>query len=291
VTLQWNAATDAQTTNANGLTYNLRLGTAPGAVNILSPQADPTSGFRRLPQLGNAQHGLTARLTNVAVGFYYWSVQAVDTAFAGSPFAAEGTFALLGLPTLSLIWISEIHGNSAVLSATVAPNGSATAAWFAWGETTNYGHYAATQYLGSAWAAVPMSQTLLWLHPGTLYHVCLVASNELGTVAGPDQTFTTDAAIVLGDANGDGVVDPGELDAVLTNYWPTYPWLYLNDAAGLGGTNVTFALTNSTAGAFSVLMSTNLADWDYLGPATLRYEFTDTNAPAMPQRYYRLRWP
>ncbi len=46
-----------------------------------------------------------------------------------------------------------------------------------------------------------------------------------------------------------------------------------------------------TAGAYSVLMSTNLADWDFLGPATPRYEFTDTNAPAIPQRYYRLRWP
>jgi hypothetical protein len=38
-------------------------------------------------------------------------------------------------------------------------------------------------------------------------------------------------------------------------------------------------------------MSTNLMDWDYLGPATPRYEFTDTNALAWPQRYYHLRWP
>ena len=61
--------------------------------------------------------------------------------------------------------------------------------------------------------------------------------------------------------------------------------------AGLGGTNVTFALTNSTAGALSVEVTTNLIDWLFLGPATPRYEFTDTNAPAEPQRYYRLRWP
>jgi len=54
---------------------------------------------------------------------------------------------------------------------------------------------------------------------------------------------------------------------------------------------VSFALTNATAGAYSVLMSTNLADWEYLGPATPRYEFLDTNAPTMPGRYYRLRWP
>jgi hypothetical protein len=100
-----------------------------------------------------------------------------------------------------------------------------------------------------------------------------------------------DPAVLLGDANGDGIVDQAELDAVLAGYWPTSPWLCMTNPAGLGGTNVTFALTNSTAGAYSVWMSTNLAGWDYLGPATPRYEFTDTNAPAVPQRFYRLQWP
>ena len=52
-----------------------------------------------------------------------------------------------------------------------------------------------------------------------------------------------------------------------------------------------FALTNSLAGAFTVEYSTNLVDWHLLGPATPRYLFTDTNAPALPQRYYCLRWP
>lgn len=65
----------------------------------------------------------------------------------------------------------------------------------------------------------------------------------------------------------------------------------MTNVAGLGGTNVTFALTNSLAGAFSVEYTTNFVDWYFLGPATARYEFTDTNAPAVPQRYYRLRWP
>ena len=48
---------------------------------------------------------------------------------------------------------------------------------------------------------------------------------------------------------------------------------------------------NRTADAFSVEYTTNLVDWLFLGPATPRYEFTDTNAPAIPERYYRLRWP
>ncbi len=102
---------------------------------------------------------------------------------------------------------------------------------------------------------------------------------------------TPPTGAVPGDINGDGIVSQTELDAVLTNYWPYAPWLYMTNVAGLGGTNVTFALSNSIAGAFSVEYSTNLVDWNFLGPALPRYLFTDTNAPANPQRYYRLRWP
>ena len=65
----------------------------------------------------------------------------------------------------------------------------------------------------------------------------------------------------------------------------------MTNVAGLGGTNVTFALTNSTAGAFNVQYSTDLVNWYLLGPAMPRYLFTDTNAPAGPERFYRLQLP
>ena len=94
-----------------------------------------------------------------------------------------------------------------------------------------------------------------------------------------------------GDFNGDGVVDATELNAFLAEYYSTSAWLRMTNVAGLGGSNVTFALSNSTAGAFSVEYTTNLMNWFLLGPATPRYLFTDTNASAVPQRYYRLRWP
>jgi len=96
-----------------------------------------------------------------------------------------------------------------------------------------------------------------------------------------------------GDSNGDGIVNQDELNAVLANYFSTSPWLQMTNAAGLGGTNVTFALTDDLAGAFSVEYTTNLnsPNWQPLGLATPRYLFADTNAPSEPQRYYRLRWP
>lgn len=99
------------------------------------------------------------------------------------------------------------------------------------------------------------------------------------------------AAIKAGDLNNDGLVTQSELNAALTNYWANNPWLCLTNLAGLGGTNVSFDLTNGIEGAYSVLYSTDLTNWYGLGTANPRYSFSDSNAPAIPQRFYRLSWP
>ena len=90
VTFQWNAATDAQTPSA-GLSYNLRVGTAPGAANIFSGMADSSNGFRKIPAFGNAQKNLSWTLHNLPSCKLYWSVQAIDTSYVGSAWANEDT--------------------------------------------------------------------------------------------------------------------------------------------------------------------------------------------------------
>jgi hypothetical protein len=90
VTLNWLAASDAETPTP-GLTYNVRVGTTPGGCDIVSPQSAP-NGYRRVPQMGNAGHCLFKLLMNLKAGNYYWSVQAIDTAYAGSPFVTEQKF-------------------------------------------------------------------------------------------------------------------------------------------------------------------------------------------------------
>ncbi len=88
LTLNWTAPADTQTP-AGGLSYNLRVGTTPGGSNVFATMANTVNGRRRLPDSGPIQgtsftlNGLTAGVT------YYWSVQAIDTAFAGGAFAAE----------------------------------------------------------------------------------------------------------------------------------------------------------------------------------------------------------
>jgi hypothetical protein len=91
VSLSWNPPDDDRTPSA-GLNYNLRIGTTPGASDVLAPMA-LTDGLRLLPALGNAQTGTDA-VMNLPFGRYYWSVQAVDTSFAGSPFAVEQQFTI-----------------------------------------------------------------------------------------------------------------------------------------------------------------------------------------------------
>jgi hypothetical protein len=87
--LSWNAATDAQTASS-GLTYNVRAGTAPGGTNLLAAQVDSGSGFRRVAARGNAEQRRFLPLVGVTNSQpIYWSVQAVDNNFAGSPFASE----------------------------------------------------------------------------------------------------------------------------------------------------------------------------------------------------------
>jgi hypothetical protein len=114
VTLSWSASSDSQTPST-GLTYNLRVGTAPGAGDIVAPMSDTGNGYRRITGMGNVGQGIGAVLWNLTPGTYYWSVQAVDTAFAGSAFAVEGSFTIVGIST-----------HTPTVTATPTPTATAT---------------------------------------------------------------------------------------------------------------------------------------------------------------------
>ncbi|MBU0558865.1 MAG: VCBS repeat-containing protein, partial [Bacteroidetes bacterium] len=101
-TVSWLKATDAQTPK-NGLTYNLRIGTSPNGINTQSPMANVSSGYRRVVKLGNTNHDTTWTVKNLANGTYYWSVQAIDNAFAGSQFASEKTFTVGSVSSITLV--------------------------------------------------------------------------------------------------------------------------------------------------------------------------------------------
>lgn len=208
--------------------------------------------------------------------------------------AYELNLALLSTPTIVMHSIGGVtinpttHFGSATVTATINPNGLASTAWLKFGLTTSYGSATTPQSLGASSGNVVVNLPLDGLAPGQTWHYRVGAANAAGTIFGADQTVTVS---VPGDLNGDGIVSQAELNDVYGNYVTNSPWLYMTNVAGLGGTNVSFTLTNSLAGVYTVEYSTNLTDWLPLGPATPRHEFTDTNAPAVSQRYYRLRYP
>jgi hypothetical protein len=76
------------------------VGTQPGGVDIVSPLAVVASevavdGYRLLPAIGNMYQARAITLSNLRLGkTYYWSVQAIDTSYLGSNFAAEGSFTI-----------------------------------------------------------------------------------------------------------------------------------------------------------------------------------------------------
>ena len=87
----WKPSTDDHTP-VEGLTYAVRVGTTPGGDDIMSPNAN-ADGTRKTGDKGNAEHNLKWRLS-LPDGTYYWSVQAVDASYAGSPFSEEKNFVL-----------------------------------------------------------------------------------------------------------------------------------------------------------------------------------------------------
>lgn len=104
IALMWDPATDTQTPQQS-LSYNLRIGTTPGGSEIMHPLAetDPQAqnfGYRRVVDLGNVYMNKSWTINNLSPGKYYWSVQAIDQAYEGSPFADEQTFEVEGLAVL-----------------------------------------------------------------------------------------------------------------------------------------------------------------------------------------------
>lgn len=89
----------APTTAAGSLvqtTFNIRVGTRPGASDVVSAMADPATGRRWISGPGNASVADAFLVDRLADGTYFWSVQTVNNAFLASEFASEGSFTVKG---------------------------------------------------------------------------------------------------------------------------------------------------------------------------------------------------
>lgn len=174
-------------------------------------------------------------------------------------------------PVVSTQPATSMTGGGAILNGLVNPGGVATACYFQFGATTNYGSVTSTNNLPAGNSSVAASNSINGLLPGTLYHYQAVASNGDGAGRGADATFTTIAI----------------------------SHLQLALPALLGSVAFNFSLTNAPGVSFKVYSTTNLAlaagNWTLLGSMTEspagQYQFTDPQVTNSAQRFYQVRWP
>jgi hypothetical protein len=88
---------------------------------------------------------------------------------------------------------TEVTTSEAKLGALIGPGATATTYRFEYGTTPAYGESAPFPEgsVGEGVAAHTVWAAAEGLAPGTTYHYRVVATNALGTVVGPDRTFTT----------------------------------------------------------------------------------------------------
>ncbi|WP_159442318.1 MBG domain-containing protein [Chitinophaga niabensis] len=113
--LSWAKSTDAQTATQDGLNYNIYISTTPGQANVKPAMSNISNGFRRIVKTGNTGSLNSATIKGLQTNVpYYWSVQAVDGAYAGSPFAPEQTFTIIALQpqTITFNNITAIYGDA-----------------------------------------------------------------------------------------------------------------------------------------------------------------------------------
>jgi hypothetical protein len=106
---------------------------------------------------------------------------------------------IFGPPTAPIVHsesTAEVGTSEAKLGGLVGAGGIQTAYRFEYGTSTAYGR--STPFpegsVGEGLASHTVWAAASGLVPGTTYHYRVVATNELGTAVGPDQTFTTQTA-------------------------------------------------------------------------------------------------
>jgi hypothetical protein len=117
----------------------------------------------------------------------------------------------------------------------------------------------------------PVSVPIAGLTPDTIYHYRLVVTGLGGTTYGQDASFVTLSLPPMQLASG-------------LSFWSGNP-------AG----NMQLNLTSSPGASFTVLSSTNLANWAVIGTMTEfspgQYQFTDPAPATNPACFYRVRSP
>lgn len=125
-------------------------------------------------------------------------------AAAVAALAVAGVAAAASTPSITAESATNVANQSATLTATINPNGSATGYVFQYGPTSAYGSSTSSHTIKAGTKPVNVHVNVTGLVPGTTYHFHVAALNGAGSASGTDKTFTTTgpppAAVVDGPA-------------------------------------------------------------------------------------------
>jgi hypothetical protein len=138
-----------------------------------------------------------------------------------------------GLPRVSTGIPLHVLGTSALLTASVNPEGKETSYYFQYGLTTAYGLQTPSASAGAAALRGKFGQPVSGLQPGGTYHYRVVAVNSAGTSLGRDRVFVT-------KGNKPRFVIPKPAVDVFGS-----PIIFSGTLAGFGGANHRIALQAS----------------------------------------------
>jgi hypothetical protein len=163
---------------------------------------------------GNASESVHAKTTLsglAANSVYHYRLVGVNS--FGTTVGEDAVFTTPGPPSIvsdsaEVKPTEQVGQTGATLQAQINPDGRETTYQFEYGETISYGTSvpvpAGELGSGEEPVAAPAAE-LSGLKLGTTYHFRIVASNEYGTVASVDQTFTTLSAVVVDSESASSV--------------------------------------------------------------------------------------
>lgn len=174
--------------------YRFEYGTST-AYGASTPPASLPASFEDQP-VSATLSALQPRTT------YHYRVLASSA--AGTTFGPDETFQTLPPVSIDSESVSQVTSNSALLEAQIDPLGLDTTYRLEYGPTTAYGTSVPVPDgdAGSGKADFAVSAPIGGLSAGSTYHYRVVAHNALGTVQGPDRTFTTQSPPVSGLLDG-----------------------------------------------------------------------------------------
>jgi hypothetical protein len=162
------------------------------------PQKVPCS--RPLPLTGPAAVPVSQTITGLKTATVYHYRLSAANANGLQSYGLDRMFIAPGAG-IGNEWSDDVKSTSATLNAEINPNGFPTTYRFEYGETTSYEKASLEEEAGSS-GEITVSAHLQDLQAGREYHYRVTAINTLGTIPGPDHTFTTETGGEAGLPDG-----------------------------------------------------------------------------------------